>query len=224
MYKINYLAAIFIFIFGFELLAQQIEFTDFNSGWNGWTTVNGSFSNKWEVGNATGYNNTMGAYISNDGGATNSYSTNEESVVHFYKDIDFTAATDITMITFRWRSKGETSKDYMSAHIIPTNIDPVAGEELNQGQLSSTEFEGFDFFRGYRFRLTSDLIINPTMRLVFSWRNDDSGGEQHPASVDNIEITNQSYNFGNWTPRTQLPSARYYAASLRNGYGLISLV
>jgi N-acetylneuraminic acid mutarotase len=210
-------------LFSSENQAQQIEYTNFNSGLNGWITVNGTYSNKWEVGNATGYNNTMGAYISNDGGVNNTYSTNEASVVHLYKDIDFSLATSVTMLTFRWRCKGEEGKDYMSAHLVPTNVTPVAGQELTEGQLSSTEFEGYDYYRGYRFRLTDDLITSTSMRLVFSWRNDNSGGEQHPASVDNIEITNNDFNYGTWSPRLSLPSARYYAASIRNGFGLISL-
>ncbi len=207
-----------------SIIAQQIEYTNFNTGnWNGWITVNGSFTNEWVVGNATGYNNTGSAYISNDGGTTNSYTTNEESVVHFYKDINFSFATDITMLTFRWKSKGETSKDFMSVHVVPTTFQPVAGEVINEGQLSGTEFEGFDFYRGYRFKLGTDLLTQQTMRVVFSWRNDNSGGEQTPAAVDNIEITNQDYNYGTWSSRLNLPSARYYAASMRNGFGMISL-
>ena len=58
------------------------------------------------------------------------------------------------------------------------------------------------------------------MRLVFSWRNDDSGGEQPPASVDNIEITNLDLPYGMWKTHLPMPGQRYYAGSTKNGYSL----
>ena len=212
---------VLLFILGFELFAQQIDFSDFNSGgWDGWTPVNGNSINTWEIGLSIGYNNTLGTFISNDDGTSNSYSTDEASVVHLYKDIDFSLANNLTMLTFNWRSKGELSKDYLRVHLVPTDVDPVAGEELNQGQVGSSEYSNFGFYKGARFKLDADLITSQQMRVVLTWRNDASEGEQPPASIDNIELTNLDLNFGTWKPHFLMPGAKYYAGSTRNGYSV----
>ncbi len=209
-------------IFSVIIFPQQIGYSDFNSGLNGWITVNGSSINKWEIGNATGYNLSSGVYISNDGGTSNSYSTDKSSVVHLYKDIDFSQPANTLVLSFRWRCSGEESFDYLSVHVVPTSVTPVAGVELNQGQLSGSELSGSDYYRGKRFNI-SDKITEPTMRVVFTWRNNESGGTQTPAAIDNVEFTNLDLANGMWKQHTAINPSRYYAAPLRNSFGMISI-
>jgi hypothetical protein len=214
------LCTILLFVFGFELLAQSIDYSDFNSGgWDGWTPVNGTSTNRWELGSAIGYNTSMSVYISNDNGTTNGYNTSETSIVHIYKDIDFSVIGTATFLTFKWSSLGETNLDYLNVHLVPTNITPVAGQELTDGIVGKSEYSNSNYFKGARIGL-SGKISEPTMRLVFSWRNDDANGEQPPASIDDIEVYSASYNYGSWTTGTSMPGSRYYAGSLRYGYSL----
>jgi N-acetylneuraminic acid mutarotase len=210
-----------VFLFSSILLAQPVDYSDFNSGdWNGWTAVNGNSTNKWNIGLSVGYNNTLGVFISDDDGASNTYSTNESSVVHLYKDINFTLTDDFAL-TLRWRGKGEIGKDYLSAHIVPTNVTPVAGEEMNQGHIGADEYSNSDFFRGARIKIGSNLITSGQMRLVLSWRNDDSGGEQPPAAIDNVGITKLDLPYGMWKTHSSMPGQRYYAGSTRNGHSMV---
>ncbi|HNQ68659.1 MAG TPA: hypothetical protein PKN32_09790, partial [Bacteroidales bacterium] len=54
---------------------------------DGWTVVNGSQTNKWEVGTATKYAGSKSAYISNNSGTSNAYSTSSTSNVHICTEI-----------------------------------------------------------------------------------------------------------------------------------------
>ena len=61
------IACLSIILVTIRLEAQpvQIDYSNFNGGTlGGWITVNGTYTNKWTVGSATGYNLSSGAYIS----------------------------------------------------------------------------------------------------------------------------------------------------------------
>src|SRR5690554_95190 len=204
-------------------IKPQIEYTDFNFDWNGWTPVNGSYTNKWELGNSLGYNLTRGVGISNDGGLSNNYTTTEFSIVHLYKDIDFSGAFGNPVLNIRWRCNGEEGFDFLSVHLVPTSVEPVAGVELGIGLLNGKEMSGVEYFRGKTFLLTDDLITEPTMRVVFTWRNNASGGMQPAAAIDNVEITDFNVNYGMWKQHVPRPSGVYYGASAKNSYSLVTI-
>ncbi len=175
---------------GFDLIVN----TETWEGTNTWTLVNGTQTNKWYIGTATSNGGSKSIYISNNNSA-NSYTINRTSVVHFYKAFTFPAgATDIT-VKFDWKGLGEENYDYMNVYLVPTNINPTAGTQINvsyriggpynsQNNYTTTTITGLNSHAG------------TTKRLVFSWINDNSIGYQPPVSVDNIIV---SYRYNNYT-------------------------
>ncbi|MCX7954305.1 MAG: fibronectin type III domain-containing protein [Bacteroidales bacterium] len=158
--------------------------TDFESGANDWTIVNGNQTNKWYIGNATAYNSQKSIYISNTNGATNEYSTTSSSVVHFYRDVTFPSTTYPLYLDFNWKAYGESSYDYLRVYIFNTTEVPIAGTLPSSGSIGSN----FNLQSNWQSAslLLPDSLKGKTKRIVFTWRNDGSIGTQPPAAVDNI--------------------------------------
>src|SRR5690606_34476610 len=77
-------------------------------GTHGWAFVNGTQTNQWVVGSATG-NTGNSLYISNDAGITNNYTNDTPSIVQAYRDIAVPAGTSDATITFDWKGEGESN-------------------------------------------------------------------------------------------------------------------
>jgi hypothetical protein len=154
---------------------------------NGWVVVNGVQSNRWFVGATGASGSGFGAYISNNNGVSNAYTTTAASAVHFYRDIVIPPYTNTVNISFAIRTTGENIFDYIRVYNTATNFTPVAGS-IYTGQLAE-----YSVLTGYN---TQTVSFTPTLstssqsrRIIFSWRNDTSAGAQPPASIDNISIT-----------------------------------
>ncbi|MCQ2283500.1 MAG: fibronectin type III domain-containing protein [Bacteroidales bacterium] len=131
---------------------------------------NGTATNKWYVGQASGFDNNK-LFISNNG-VTNKYA-NTASTVSAYRTINIPAAG--AMVSFDCRVMGETNYDYLSVSIRKDN------ETTELGQVSgSNEWTNVTYF------------IDPAMAgaadLVFTWTNDASTANQFPAAIDNITV------------------------------------
>lgn len=184
--------------------------SDFETGsisGDGWTVVNHT-TNTWTVGTAesTG-SGTQAAYITNDGGTSASYDVDVANVSHFYRDIVFPSSASITM-TFDWKSWAENSTnatnwDYGTVVIADTGTTPTAGTEVSTTQASaggngrigaSTNLGKFNLgyggadsnWRNESINMTSYAGL--TKRLIFTWKNDGSVGNNPPFVVDNIKI------------------------------------
>ena len=84
------------------LFAQTVTLfeTDFEAADHGWTMANGTQTNQWHVGTATHApgGGSRSAYISNDGGVSNVYTSTSRSLVHMYRVISLPeGATDIVL-------------------------------------------------------------------------------------------------------------------------------
>jgi hypothetical protein len=175
-------------------------------GTNSWLVANAA-TNAWYVGTATNNGGTFSAYISNNGGVTNTYTINVTQVSHFYRDITFPDGK--VTLKFDWKSwaengAGATSFDYGAVVITNTTVTPVAGSEVSTAQATSggngrigasTNLGKFNSAYGgadnnWRTE-TIDLSAysGQTKRLVFTWRNDNSVGNNPPFAVDNISIS-----------------------------------
>jgi len=92
---------LFMFLFT-ALFAQTVTLfeTDFEAADHGWTMANGTQTNQWHVGTATHApgGGSRSAYISNDGGVSNVYTSTSRSLVHMYRVISLPeGATDIVL-------------------------------------------------------------------------------------------------------------------------------
>jgi hypothetical protein len=188
------------------------NFTD-----NGWTVVNdGATVNNWVVGTAeqadSGETGSYSAYISDDGGATASYNITDTGISHFYRDFTFTGATSLEFYWKCWaeNAAGVTQYDYGTVVITDTGTTPTAGSEVTTTQsagaattrLGATTNSG-KFNEGYggsdnlwrKETISLNSYSGQTKRIVFTWVNDGSVGDDPPFVVDNIKIT----GIGDWT-------------------------
>src|SRR5690625_1606494 len=161
---------------------------------NQFSFVNGTQTNKWEYGSAAG-NPSNAIYISNDGGTSNTYSTGSSSVVQAYRDIIVPADATTAEFSFDWRAKGEGfgtfNYDYFRVWLVSTSYIPTPGTQITSanGTQIGGNFNNQDEWQSFSDNeLDVSAFAGQTMRLVFEWRNDFSGGTQPPAAIDNIHL------------------------------------
>ncbi|WP_050009548.1 fibronectin type III domain-containing protein [Flavobacterium sp. B17] len=162
---------------------------NFNTA-NDFTLLNGTQTNKWFYGSATG-NPGNSIYISNNA-AANAYNTGVTSVVQAYRDFTIPAGSTIANFSFDWKNVGESGWDYLRVWLVPATYTPNPGTQITTGtgRFQIGQFEVQSSWQTYSTpNLNISAYAGATMRLVFEWRNDDSFGSQPPVAVDNINIS-----------------------------------
>jgi hypothetical protein len=142
------------------------------------------------------FSGARSAYISNDGGFSNS-STSSQSTVYMYRDVTFPASTDPCTLIFDWRARGLGSASSASAYLIALLIDttgplPALGSinsfnAVPSGTLGIYHRQNSEYATIWNREIISIPVSNyeTTKRLVFAWHN--SGSINHPpAAVDDI--------------------------------------
>lgn len=165
---------------------------------NGWTLVNGA-TNQWFVGNVAAPSaGANSAYISdNAAGTTYNYNIGSASTVHFYRDVTFPAGQPNITLTFKWKTQGEGSYDYVTVFAMPTSNTPLVN--VPAGAFHSwlnipTSYPGatilctppnLNLQTSYQTQTVClpAAFAGTTQRLVFMWSNDPSAGTQPPGSV-----------------------------------------
>jgi gliding motility-associated-like protein len=165
---------------------------NFESPSFGFSLLNGTQTNKWAVGTATQNGGTKSMYISNDNGGSNAYSTASASVVQSYRDILMPASLGQIYFSFDWKSNGESNQDYLRVWVVPSTYTPTPGTQITAGggrtQIGAN-FSGQSVWQNHGQVVNAPAAWqNQTMRVVFEWRNNASGGVQPPAAIDNINI------------------------------------
>ncbi|MCR4828016.1 MAG: fibronectin type III domain-containing protein [Bacteroidales bacterium] len=164
------------------------------SGVNGWTLENGTQTNYWMVGNATG-NGGRSLYVTNDG-TSNSFTITTTSYVFAIRDIEFASAGEYAF-SYDWKCQGESSYDFIRAALVPAGTNFEAGSYCGFNNASAMPVGGIALDGGYRLNLqgswqnltgTFNITQPGTYKWVFMWRNDGSGGTQPPAAIDNVTI------------------------------------
>ena len=148
--------------------------------------------NQWFIGTAANNGGSNGLYISNDNGASNTY-TSQSNNSYAYRDILVEEAGDYAL-SFDWRCVGETTQwDYMTVYLAPASAaDPVAGS----ASLNGWNQIGYDYFFNQEswttFQTVIDTLQPGTYKLIFRWRDDSSTENNPPAGVDNISFVKLS--------------------------------
>jgi hypothetical protein len=187
------------------------------SSTNGWTITNDT-TNQWFIGSAENFgsgNNSI--YISNNNGVSAGYTITTTQVSHFWRDFTFPNTSGDIFLSFEWKCNGEnqagstTNYDYGQVYVTTTATTPVAGTELTPTTLATTLSGGptgngrigantttslgkFNSGYGAADNIWRTEVIkmnnykNQTKRLVFTWVNDTSIGNNPPFVVDNIRI------------------------------------
>jgi M6 family metalloprotease-like protein len=164
---------------------------DFEGDVSNITLANGTQTNKWHTGTATAAaNSSKSAYISNNG-IDNQYTIlNGISISHLYYDITFPSSTDSFDLYFDFKGIGEISnnvlRDYVEIRVVETSITPTDSLRLTEG-ISLGKYNNCNTWQTMHCVLPAEYS-GTTKRLVFSWINDRTGGNQPPAAIDNITI------------------------------------
>ncbi|MCS4240475.1 gliding motility-associated-like protein [Myroides gitamensis] len=176
-------------------IAATLPYNDDFEGHDNWDKQSNTV-NKWVVGTAVNNGGTKSLYLSKDNGATNTYDTGVSTVAHAYRDISIPAGTNEIAVNFDWRCVGEgttTRFDYFRVWAVPVSFDPVSGTQIaaatDRIRLGQSEYNGNDQFRREQLVGNATSFAGQTMRLVFEWRQDGSGGTQPPAAIDNVSVS-----------------------------------
>ncbi|MDO5637432.1 MAG: GEVED domain-containing protein [Myroides sp.] len=158
-----------------------------------WTFTNEEQANKWVVGTAVSNGGTQSLYISNDEGVSNTYTTSSTTVTHAIRDIALPDDIDAMGIGFDWKAIGESSWDYLRVWVVSSTFQPQASQQITalageRIQIAANFNQSADWQTYYQELNVADFA-GQTVRIVFEWRNDGSGGTQPPAAVDNVNLT-----------------------------------
>ena len=165
-------------------------------GVNGWDLVNGSQANYWMVGNDVNNGGSRSLYITNDG-ATNAYTVTSTSYSFAARAFDLAAGN--YFCTYDWKAQGESSYDFIRAALVPINVQLTAGDYCGFNNTSAVPVGSIALDSSYRLNLQENwqnhfeefTVTTPGLyKLVFLWRNDNVGGTQPPAAIDNVVLTN----------------------------------
>lgn len=159
---------------------------------NGWTVVNGTQTNKWQVstGATAGFTGVNCAYISNSAAApfAHAFTNGTASTVHFYRDVVIPAGQGAINLSFNWISRpNAAANDRLRVFLVPTTTTPVAGTALTATPIAGP-LNNQTSWTSFTISLPCSYS-GATWRLVFSWENDAAGGNNPPGGIDNISLT-----------------------------------
>ena len=170
-----------------------------------WDIHNGMGMNQWYCG--TVVNNTMtedgvltesgrAMYISNDDGMTNSFLNTSSSISYFSTFIEFGENDNGFNLNFDRKQKGDNYNfDYLRIYLV--DVD----EELSSTRLPDDEYAITDKLVSTNNIWVKEYVLipgsysNTTKKIVFAWSNDAYDGDNPPAAIDNIAITNLYCDF-----------------------------
>ncbi|MFA6200585.1 MAG: choice-of-anchor J domain-containing protein, partial [Bacteroidales bacterium] len=217
MKKVFFLFIAIIFaIQGWSQTAATIpyscNFEDSDENTN-WVISNGTNTNQWHVGVAVTSGSITGnsLYISNDAGVSNAYSDGSPSSVTATRTVEFTGAGGYAL-EFDVRVGGEGSLygypyDYIKVFLVDSSVNYTASNSSTwssytsaQGAVLQNMYGTNNYYcysnDGNPTQVVHMTVILPSQgdlgtvkKLIIGWINDGSGGEQPPACIDNISIT-----------------------------------
>ena len=169
---------------------------DFEGGSCGWELINGTQTNAWTWGTATNNGGTHALYVSNDGGTTNAYTVSGSTMVYATKLLNFTEGK--YEFSYDWKCNGESTYDYLRVALVPASVTLTAGSSYPSGFGTSTLPTGWVALDGggklnlatsWQSKSATINVTAGNYYMVLAWYNDNSGGSNPPAAVDNVSIT-----------------------------------
>ncbi|MFB9090022.1 GEVED domain-containing protein, partial [Flavobacterium paronense] len=183
------------------------------NGWTGITGANGAwYSNTSAITSGTSTFTPTGnrsIYFSNTSGVSWKYGAADGSDIsgasHFYRNVTFPAGATNMNLSFRWNAYGnDTTYDVLYVYLCPNTLTPVANSPSSNSNAVTWSGTGSATLLGTYSALssgggqTSSITITPAqaanaaansnMRLVFTWKNDGTGGSEPPVAIDDIAL------------------------------------
>jgi len=171
---------------------QITAFSETFESANSLTLVNGTQANKWFRGTANQCVGTAALYVSNNSSAY-SYTITSTSIVHAYFDVAIPAGSTNVTLTFQRKVAGEnigtTLYDYIQVWSTINTFAPTAGTAVtaNANRVLLGNIQNQTTCGSQAYTLTG--VAGTTRRIIFTWRNDASGGVSPPGLIDNITVT-----------------------------------
>ncbi|WP_395056594.1 GEVED domain-containing protein [Flavobacterium sp.] len=171
---------------------------------NGWTNTSGTATrNQWicNTGATVGFSGTRCAYVSQNSGGTpppHTYDVTAARATHVYRDITIPAGESNIALSFTWIGQGETSFDRLRVWVVPTTVTPAYGTGITtSGTAPTGNIQIGGDLNSQGTWTTANLTLptayaGTTVRLVFEWTNDGSGGTQPPGAIDNISLVSSA--------------------------------
>jgi len=165
---------------------------------NGWSVENSNI-NAWFSGNVAGANSgNNSVFISNTSGNSFGYDISLYQTSHFYRDVTIPSGHSIINLRFNYKSLGEEFFDRLMVYWAPISVTP----SVNIPASSDTLFPGANLLFKANSNISTyqsvNLLLPSTLagksfRLIFTWQNDDSGGDSNSSiSIDDIYLASSS--------------------------------
>lgn len=141
---------------------------------DGFVLNNGTATNQWFIGQASGFDNNK-LFITSNNGATNKY-VNVASTVKASRTMHIPTAG--ATLTFDYRVMGNAN-DNLKVSVVKNNVETVLATLYGSNDWNA-----------------ADLNIDPAFAgdvdIVFTWTNNASVDNQFPAAIDNISVVENS--------------------------------
>ncbi len=182
----------------FTTLSMPVTVLPYSTGFEAGDDLQWEFAqgngNVWVIGNATAATGNSSLYISNDNGATNAYNVNSQAVSYAFRTFDLEAGE--YAVSFDWHANGESNYDFLRVFAMPDSLTLTANVFPLTSYSTGVPAGWQDIVGGKLNRDTNYAQANGTFsvanngryKLVFMWRNDNSGGNAPAAAVDNIRV------------------------------------
>lgn len=160
-----------------------------------WVLVNGTQTNKWYIGTATGNGDNTALYISNNNGTSNAYTNTSASMVWAYRDFNFAVPGTYTF-SFDWKCYGEGNSynnyDYSYVYLGAIGDVTAGSSSISNVIQLPNSLNSNNYFNLKSTWTTAEYQLNlenpGIIRLYFYWNNDGSEGTNPPMAIDNISI------------------------------------
>ena len=164
-----------------------------------WKFVNATEPNAWVIGDAVSNGGDKALYISNNAGADNTYTKDEEAAVFATILLNFDKSGTYTF-AYDWKVAGDYDEtegelyDYLRVALVPADAVLTAGTPLLPAGYIALDGGGLYGATEWQHHVADNIAVVPGLyKLVFAWFNDESDGEDAPAAIDNISIRHKAY-------------------------------
>ena len=167
---------------------------------NGWLFINGESTNAWAWGSATANGGQKSLYVSNTSGTSNEYDNSVATVVFATKTFYFPEA-GMYSFSYDWKANGEGATndwDYLRVALAPAGAELEAGTKptgltqkaLPEGWVALDGGSLLNLQTEWQHKNIELQIEQPGyLKVVLTWKNDGSTGNNPPAAIDNFKIS-----------------------------------
>lgn len=162
----------------FENLVENIQWQYFD--WNN--------NNRWRIGAAAACQGSQSMYVTPRNEETNTYEFNRTSNSWIYRDVYFEPNHQEYHISFDFKGMGQENADYASVYV--GQVQPIA-TTVQLGVPDSIEMIGERMCLvpdWSHYTIPLDSSYAGFRRLFFRWENNNSGGINPAAAIDNLVV------------------------------------